>query len=247
MDAETKMKVAVTPQQAKFTEERRTALSLYKELAVGEVSWGAFLYYELCMFALSNLAGLPGFALRALLYPAMFKSCGRRPAFGRSLLIRNPYSISLGNKVLIDDSAVLDVRGHSGSIALGDLVSIGRFTTIVAKQGLVNLEQGVNIGSYCRIATQSRVHIGESTLVAAYSYIGPGNHQRGDDDTPLIEREMEIKGGVSIGKHVWIGAKCTILDGVTIGDRAVIGAHSLVLEDVAEGAVVAGTPAKRIR
>ncbi|MCB0320464.1 MAG: hypothetical protein KDD60_06010 [Bdellovibrionales bacterium] len=58
---------------------------------------------------------------------------------------------------------------------------------------------------------------------------------------------MDLKGGVTIGKNVWIGTRATILDGVTIGDGAVIGAHSLVRESVPSGAVVAGTPAKVIR
>ncbi|MCB0322363.1 MAG: acyltransferase [Bdellovibrionales bacterium] len=58
---------------------------------------------------------------------------------------------------------------------------------------------------------------------------------------------MELKGGVRIGKHCWIGTRATILDGVTIGDHAVVGAHSLVREDVPPGAVVAGVPAKIVK
>ena len=121
---------------------------------------------------------------------------------------------------------------------------MGRLSTITSKNGRITLEAGVNIGSYARIATQSKVHIGESTLIAAYAYIGAGNHQPGDANTPLIEREMEIKGGVVIGKHCWIGAGAMILDGVTIGDGAVIGAQSLVNKDVPAGVTVVGTPAK---
>jgi acetyltransferase-like isoleucine patch superfamily enzyme len=90
------------------------------------------------------------------------------------------------------------------------------------------------------------VEIGESTLVAAFSYIGPGNHKRGDGTKALIEEEMEIKGGVKIGARCWIGAHTTILDGVTIGDDAIVGAHSMVREDVPAGATVVGVPAKKI-
>ena len=58
---------------------------------------------------------------------------------------------------------------------------------------------------------------------------------------------MEIKGGVKIGKHVWIGSGALIMDGVTIGDGAIIGAQSLIKEDVPPGATAVGTPARVIK
>ena len=239
------MKPAMTPQQARLVDEESSGFALYRDLAVGAGGNLALLGYELNMLLLSNLPGLAGYGLRSIFYPRMLRACGARPAFGRSLVIRNPGVISLGKKVLIDDFAVLDGRGDA-SISLGDFVSIGRFTTITAKGGMVDLAAGVNIGSYCRVATQSKVVVGESALIAAYCYIGPGNHQRGEEETPLIAREMEIKGGVNIGKNAWIGAHTTILDGVTIGNGAIVGAHSLVRSDVPDGSVVAGIPAKII-
>ena len=241
------MTVAMTKQQASFSGSSGSALSVYKNLAVGDESLAFLAWYEFLTVGISNLPGVLGFGLRALLYPTLFKNCGRRPAFGRGVLIRNPRAITIGKRALIDDYATLDVRGSDASITLGDHVSIGRFSTIAAKGGKIVLGDGVNIGSYCRIATESSLEIKESTLVAAYAYVGPGNHQEGDSETPLIAREMEIKGGVTIGAHSWIGARATILDGVKIGDRAIVGAHSLVREDVPEGAVVAGTPARVIR
>ena len=57
---------------------------------------------------------------------------------------------------------------------------------------------------------------------------------------------MEDKGGVEIGKNVWIGTKATILDGVRIGDNAIIGAYSLVNKDVPSGNKVVGIPARKI-
>ena len=161
--------------------------------------------------------------------------------------MRNPARISIGKGVLIDDYAALDARGDGATIGIGNHVSIGRYSSLVSKGAHVILEDGVNIGSYCRLATQSSLHIGESTLIAAYAYIGPGNHQSGNDEVPLISREMDIRGGVSIGKRCWIGARATILDGVSIGDGSIVGAHSLVRESVPAGVIVAGVPAKIVR
>lgn len=241
------MKPAMTPQQARLTGEGASPLELYRDFAVGDESWGFLAWYEVVTCLTSNLPGLPGFAARGWLYPSLFRRTGRRPALGRGLSVRNPRRITLGDKVMVDDYAVLDARGAGGEIALADHVSIGRFTTIAAKGARIELGRGANIGSYCRLATQSRITIGESVLVAAYCYIGPGNHLPGTESTPLIAREMELKGGVTIGDHAWIGAQATILDGVTVGAGAIVGAHSLVREDVPPGAVVAGVPAKVVR
>ncbi len=241
------MKPAMTKQQATFTDAEASAIQLYRELAVGKEGFSFLAWYELCTILAGGLPGIVGLGLRSFLYPTLFMFTGKRPAIGRGVLVRNPKSISLGKRVVVDDYAALDVRGHNASLSLGDHVCVGRFSILAAKGGTISLAHGVNIGSNCRIATQSKISIGESTLVAAYSYIGPGNHQRGDEETPLIARDMEIKGGVTIGKNVWIGTRATILDGVTIGDGAIVGAHSLVKEDVPAGAVVVGTPARVVK
>ena len=235
---------AMTPQQQELTDTKRSGLAAYRQLAVGGASTLHFVLYELVQLFVVNLPGLLGFAARALVYPALFKRCGRRPAIGRGVLVRIPQQISLGDGVLIDDAASLDVRGDQGAIDIKDRVSIGRLTTIAAKGGPITLGNGTNIGSYCRIATQSRIEIGESVLIGAYCYVGPGNHTGGGDDAPLISQPMDIKGGVTIKDHAWLGARVTVLDGVTIGAHAVVGAHSLVKEDVPDYAVVVGTPAK---
>ena len=237
------MKPFMTPQQAVYAASDASAISLYRKLAAEDASVLGLIYYEFTQALFSNLAGLPGLGLRMLLYPPLFKTCKGRPAVGKCVVLRNPAKVSLGRRCILDDFAVVDARGGKASIDLGDHVTLGRCSSIVSKDADIAIAAGVNIGSHCRIASQSRVEIGESTLIAAYSYIGPGNHQ-GDGETPLIAREMETRGGVKIGSHVWVGARATILDGVTIGDGAIIGAHSLVRDDVPPGATAVGIPAR---
>lgn len=238
---------AMTKQQAEFSSSSRSPFSLYRNLMVGESSLLYFLGFEFANLLFCNLSGILGLGVRSVIYPQLFAKCGSRPGIGRGVILRQPNNISLGHKVLIDDYATLDVRGIGGSISLGDHVSVGRFSSIVSKEAQVSLSNGVNVGSYVRIASQSKIEIDESVLIAAYAYIGPGNHQSGDNDKPLISQDMEIKGGVKIGAHVWIGARSTILDGVTIGERAIIGAHSLVKDNIPAGAVAVGSPAKVIK
>ncbi len=235
----------ISAQQETFTTDKRSSLDVYRELTVGNSSLGFLTYYELLTLLFGGLPGLIGMGLRSLLYPTLLKQSGRRPAFGRGVLLRNPAALSVGNKALIDDFVTLDARKES-SITLGDFVSIGRFSILAAKGGDISLAPGVNIGTSCRLATQTKLEVGESTLIAAYCYLGPGNHEKNPNDGTYISGEMDLRGGVTIGKNVWIGARSTIVDGVTIGDGAVVGAHSFVKSDVPAGATVAGTPAKII-
>ncbi len=236
---------AMTPQQSKFM--RSSPLSLYKELTVSDGSWLSLAYYELAMLLGNNLPGLLGYGVRSVLFPGLFKSCGRKSGFGKGLVLRNLGKVTIGKKLLLDDYASLDVRGSESWIEIGDFVSISRFTSLVARSGGIRLGNGVNIGAYSRVGTESLVEIGDSTLVAAYCYIGCGNHQPAQGDTPLISMPMDIRGGVKIGKYAWIGARTTIMDGVQIGDNAIIGAHSLVNKDIPANAIAYGTPAKVVR
>lgn len=238
---------AMTPQQAAFSDVRKSGVAAYRELAVGSAGWGRLIVNELVQGACGWIPGLIGYAARAVFYPVLFKRCGKRPAIGRGGLLRVPGQITLGSGVLIDDYVTLDVRGEQSAIEVGDRVSIGRFTTVAAKFGSVTLASGVNIGSYCRVATNSKIAIGESALVGAYCYIGPGNHTEGEGEEPLISQPMDIRGGVVIGDHAWLGARVTVLDGVTIGRHAIIGAHSLVTSDVPDWGVAVGTPARVIK
>jgi acetyltransferase-like isoleucine patch superfamily enzyme len=237
--------VALSQQQKKFSANGKSGLYVYRELVVGRGGWLTLLGYELLTAIGTSLPGLVGFAFRTLFYPLLFKQCGKRPAIGCGVVIRNPAAISLANKVMIDDRATIDCRSGA-EVSIGDFVAIGRDTIIVAKQGRIELGSGVNISSCCRIATQSGITIGSGTIVAAYSYIGPGNHQWDAEAKSFNSGQMDIKGGVKIGKGVWIGTRATILDGVTIGDGAVVAAHALVKADVPAGAIVAGVPAVEI-
>jgi len=238
----------MSAQQRKFSQGK---LGTYKEFVSGDRGWLSFALFEAYNILFSWLPALPGFASRTFCLPLFLAKGSARPTIGRGVTIRQPHLISIKKGAIVDDYAVLDVRAGDSDrekvgIEIGESCFIGRGSTVAAKGGSITLGPAVNVGSDCRLATQTSIAIGESTLVAAYCYIGPGNHARGDDQKPMIEREMELKGGVEIGEHCWIGTRATILDGVKIGNNVIIGAHSLVREDVPDGAIAVGCPAKII-
>lgn len=232
----------ISSQQKKYTSS--SPFKVYKDMVSEGSSWIEFVYYEICTLLFSGIPGLLGLGLRTVFFPYMFKANGRRLAFGKSMIIRGAKKISIGNKALFDDFSVIDSRGEDSEINISNFVSLGRDSSLIAKNGKINIEEGVNIGTSCRIATESSIKIGESTLIAAYCYIGPGNHKRDESGQVQISEPMENSGGVVIGKNVWIGARVTIMDGVTIGDGAVIGAHSYVTTDIPANSTAFGIPAK---
>jgi acetyltransferase-like isoleucine patch superfamily enzyme len=225
-----------------------SAANEYRCLVVGEdSSWLNFTIAELYTLMISNLSGALGLGSRRYLLPYLLGGSGKGLMVERGCSFRQGEKIRLGDFVALDEGVGIIVKGRNSSIVLGNNVAIGRSSLLVAKSAYIEISSGVNISSFCRIATESSVEIGESTLIAAYSYIGPGNHSLNNEtDKPLIERSMELKNGTKIGKNCWIGAGSIILDGVTLEDNVVVGANSLVKDSFASGSIVGGTPARVI-
>lgn len=89
------------------------------------------------------------------------------------------------------------------------------------------------------------IRIGDGVRVGAHTSILGFNHSMATD-RPVFEQPLIFQ-GITIGDDVWIGSHVVILDGVTVGSHSVIGAGAVVTKDVADWAVVAGNPARRIK
>ncbi len=171
-------------------------------------------------------------------------SCGRNVVFGQHVVLRHPHKIHIGSNVVIDDNCLIDAKGESNrGIRIGDGVFIGRNTILSCKNGDIELADGANIGFNCEVFSASRVTIGRSVLMAAYSYVIGGDHDFSDPSKTVLE-QTRTSAGVAIGDGVWMGAGAKILDGVTIGDGAVIGAGAVVRDSVPASAIAVGIPAR---
>ncbi len=222
-----------------------SSLSKYQDLVVGNRSlWYLFKYEFLTLF-LTNLPGLFGLFLRQKLYGLLFKDLGRGIAIGAGVSLRQPGKISIGNSCVIDDLVSLSVRGSDSSgIILNENVFVGRDTVLNVRDGLIEIDQSTSIGSHCRIsAFRGKVRIGKYALIAAYCYIGGGNHKTDRTDIPIALQEFEHRGGVTIEDDVWIGAQSVIADGVKIGRGSIIGTCSYVNKDIPEYSIAFGIPA----
>lgn len=159
---------------------------------------------------------------RGILWRKRFASCGSTLRMGRRVVImKKNGEIHLGNRVMLHKNCKLSAWGTDGraTIKIGSRTYIGDRTEIHAGQN-------VTIGDGCDISWDCCIM---------------------DRDYHKLNTEKEVFAPVTIGNHVWIGCKVTILKGVSVGDGAVIAAGSVVTRDVPPRALVGGNPARVLK
>ncbi len=148
---------------------------------------------------------------------------GRGTWIGECHIVAQGRGISIGRNCEIHRGVILDAQ--SGEISLGDNTGIGPYTVVYGYGG-------VRIGEYCAIA-------GQSMIVAS-------NHRFERRDTPIRKQGLEGL-GIEIGRDVWLGANCVVLDGAVIGAGCVFAAGAVVRGAFDAYSVAAGVPARTLR
>lgn len=242
----TEMKTVGT--QSVLNDPNKSAFDKYRKVVTGDKGLGYFIAYELFTMVLGPMPGALGIVLRQIFYPYLFRGFGKGVAIGRNVAIRNPQRISLGRGVIIEENCTMDAKGNEGQgIIIDDHVFVGKGSILSTTDGTVEICEGANIGSNCRIGTVGHTKVGKKALLAAYCYLVGAGHEHDDLETPILDQPNTSEGGVTIGDGCWLGARTTVMDGISIGNDAMIGAHSLVTKHVEAFAIAVGTPAKTIR
>lgn len=110
----------------------------------------------------------------------------------------------------------------------------------------------VRIGDRCLIGRGSgivghfSIEIGDDVWTGHHVYITDQNHGYEDVAIP-ISRQSQPERPVRIGDGSWLGHGTVVLPGVTIGKHVVIGANSVVSSDIPDRCVAAGVPARVLR
>lgn len=188
--------------------------------------------------------GALGLWLRQRLFPRCFKACGRKVLFGRFVEFVAPEKISLGNRVVLNNGAVLDAGRAlaNPAIVLEDSVFIGTGTLLCAEaQGTVTIRTGANFSSLCRVRASFPLEVGRNCLVAAYCELGDGTPAEEVRDQGELRRKTTVEEGC------WLGVRMRLLPGVTVGHDTIVGAHALVTHDFPPFVVAVGNPAAEIR
>jgi acetyltransferase-like isoleucine patch superfamily enzyme len=229
-------------------DSRQTPFKKYQQLAVGRQGLQALMKYELLTMLLGPLPGALGLLLRQKLYPLLLGSCGRGVVIGRNVTLRHPHRICLGDRVVVDDNAVLDAKGEAkATIEVGDDAIIGRNSILSCKGGVIRLGRRCNVSVNCTLISESQLVVGERVLIAGHCYvIAGGNHGLARLDVAPLDQPRTEKGGVQIGDNCWLGAQVTVLDGVVMGRDSVAAAGAVVTRSVEAFTVVGGVPARAL-
>lgn len=150
----------------------------------------------------------------------------------------------------ISPHADIETSSRGTIVSIGDNCYIDSFVKIKTVGGLGNviIHHDCHINSGTVIYSGNGVEIGPHTLIAANCTLAPVNHCY-DKKSLFISQQgfKESRGGILIGKDVWIGAGCCILDGARIPDGVVIGALSLVRGELESYGIYAGNPLQLMR
>lgn len=229
-------------------DEKTSSLEKYQDLFIGERKLSTMIQYELITSLFGGLPGSLGLFLRHRFYPILFGEVGKKVVFGHHVTLRSPRRIKIGNNVVIDDYAVLSMRGSDEqTIRIGNGVLIGRGSQIKTRSGSIYIDDFANISSGCHIGSTHELYIGKYCLIAGGCYIGGVQHGFDRSDVPIVQQEIKLKNGLRIGDDVWLGANVVVNDGTAIGQGAVIGAGSVVTKNIPPYSVAAGVPAKVIK
>ncbi len=216
----------------------------YKEIVVGDQGWWAFFRYELIVTLFGWIPGALGMMLRYLFYPLMFKQVGKKVVFGRNMKIFSPHKISIGDQVIFDDGVFLDAKGtNNNGIQLGNKIFVGQNTILQTKNGDLVIEDWVNIGPQCYLASTNLLKIRTGTYIGPYCLLMSGGEH--DVSSPDLEPGRSLP--LEIGERCWIAAKVTVFQDCHIGDHSVVGTASVVNTPIPPNCVAVGIPARVIR
>lgn len=110
----------------------------------------------------------------------------------------------------------------------------------------------VSIGDRCLIGKGSgivghfSITIGNDVWTGHHVYITDQNHGYENIEIP-ISQQSQPERPVVIGDGSWLGFGTVVLPGVTIGKHVVIGANSVVTHDIPDYSVAVGAPAQVVK
>lgn len=121
------------------------------------------------------------------------RSCGENVIIGRTVRIKDPHRVSIGNNVIIDDYTYI-----SGDVSIGDYVHIAPGCVLSASSGGIEMQALSGLSAGCKV------------------YGGSSNYMKIGLDMPTIPKEFQynvILEKTILRSFVLVGANCVVLPG----------------------------------
>jgi acetyltransferase-like isoleucine patch superfamily enzyme len=167
--------------------------------------------------------------------------------------------LHLGHHITLHTGVHFYLDSPTAHVEVGDCTAINRRTEVCCQQH-VQIGEGCMIGwdvlimdtDYHQIEGQPTgtgpiLEVGDKISADQARRLTECWNATGECNPPLVLPDGAMFSAasrpVTIGDHVWIGARATILKGVTIGNGAVIAAGATVTHDVPAETLAVGSPA----
>ena len=204
-----------------------------------EVSLWRTFYFNLHYFPVSTAMRLPVFIFRHFHF---HKMKGR-------IIIDAPVSTGMmkfgAQHIGIKDKTYpKSVWEVSGDLVLKGRANIAHSSKIcIEKNAKLTLGDGLLLSENVEIICKKEISFGRGCMVSWDTlFMDSDLHDIMDADGKVINPPQTI----TIGNHVWIGCRNTILKGVTIGDNNIIAANSLVTRSVLDTSCIVGGHGKSL-
>jgi acetyltransferase-like isoleucine patch superfamily enzyme len=155
------------------------------------------------------------------------KYCGKNVIIGKTVRIRKPHLVSIGDNVIIDDFTYIPC-----GMEIGSYTHIGASNSFIGGPGFVKVGSFVNIAPSCQIVTGSNDYRGGGL-------VGPAIPARYCGES-IIEN-------IEIGDFALLACQTIVLPGVIIPEGMSTGAFSLVKKlEYKPWTLYVGVPCKEI-
>ncbi|WP_020405746.1 acyltransferase [Hahella ganghwensis] len=155
------------------------------------------------------------------------RKCGDNVVIGKTVRIRYPELVEIGDNVIIDDFTYISTK-----LIIEDNIHISAGCKIIGGRNSL-----VKFSSFSTLAPNVVLAAGSDDYISGIA-------------SPMVPIEYKGNielGEITIGRHSIIGANSTVLPNVSFGEGACLGAQSLAKEDLVPWGLYAGIPAQKIK
>lgn len=155
------------------------------------------------------------------------KKCGDNVIIGKTVRIRYPHLVEIGDNVIIDDFTYI-----STSLKISSYVHISSGCKIIGGP-----ESSVEMKNFSTLSPNVVLSAGSDDYLNGIA-------------TPLVDKKYKgnaVLGKIILNEHTIVGSNSTILPNVTLNKGSTVGANSVVNSDLEEWSLNVGIPSRKIK